>query len=356
MKKWNKIVIILTTVVVLFVSVFAVSSYALDTTNLKFGLPSVNYVYYSDGYAMYASAPSLMPNTEGGNGSFGYFGNKNSSVRYGWRRFSSDTFYEYYQCASTSEKRYGISIDMAYLKLAGRNNSAFDVGLSFSISSDVGSADDSFTPTGQLIDSGYSARVRVYGLDGYFFDSGAVQNGTYISATQTFVDTSVDIGSSVYLSSILSQYYDYAPYISRIDIDVPYVEGYFTTFYFNLYTGGVDYSHLGNHYMPMNDSSILHMTEVDAFNRGIESGKSMGYSDGYNAGYDAGVDEGYEYGYEQGTANNQLVNNGMFSWIFDGIQGFMQFELFPNFSIGLVLSVICGASLFIWLLKLFAGG
>ena len=91
MKKWKKIVIVLSTVVLLFVSVFAVSASALDTSSLVYALPSVNYVYQnSSGTANYASAPILIPNLSGGNGSFGYFGDY-STIRYGWRRFESDT-------------------------------------------------------------------------------------------------------------------------------------------------------------------------------------------------------------------------------------------------------------------------
>ena len=44
------------------------------------------------------------------------------------------------------------------------------------------------------------------------------------------------------------------------------------------------------------------------------------------------------------------------TWLLDSIGSFMDFELFPNFSIGGVLSIVVGIGLFIMILKVFLGG
>ena len=348
MKKWKKIVIVLSTVVLLFVSVFAVSASALDTSSLVYALPSVNYVYQnSSGTANYASAPILIPNLSGGNGSFGYFGDY-STIRYGWRRFESDTFYEYYQNAVTSTLRYGVSIDMSYMRCIGRNNGGVDIGLSAFCTSGIGDETDSMAPTGVSYNSW--STVRVYyianGEEGYF---------------------SFTLGTGVvYLSSILRQYTTDVNevYISRIDIDPIYYSSRYTTLFINFYTGAIDLSTYGSSHFPYNDYDVFMnyynngYTEGNdvGYTNGYNEGEDVGYNNGYNAGLELGYTPGYNDGYNEAIQQNEIIKRGMFGWIMDSVQGFMDFEIFDNFTIGWMLSVVVGVSCLIWLLKLLAGG
>lgn len=65
----------------------------------------------------------------------------------------------------------------------------------------------------------------------------------------------------------------------------------------------------------------------------------------YNNGYNEGINQAEE-----------LLDDGVFGFIIDSVEGFLGAELFPNFSIGLLLTSIIGVCLLIWLLKVFAGG
>ena len=338
-------------VVVLLISVFAVFASALDTSSLKYALPSVNYVYQNPitGSADFASAPILMPNTTGGDGSFGYFGDYNT-IRYGWRRFDSDTFYECYQNAVTSKNRYGVSIDMSYMKCIGRNNGGIDIGLSCVVSTGVGDDLDSMNPTGVVSNPGSTVRV-------YFIANGETET-RYVS---------FQIGSSiVYLSPILRQYVSdpNEVYVSRIDIDCSYVSSRYTTVFLNYYTGGIDLSNFGTNYYPYNDYDFVMnyynngYTEGNevGYNNGYNEGNEIGYNNGYTEGNEVGYNSGYNNGYNEAIQENEIVKEGMFGWIMSGIEGFMQFEIFEGFSIGWMLSVVVGVSCLIWLLKLLAGG
>lgn len=63
----------------------------------------------------------------------------------------------------------------------------------------------------------------------------------------------------------------------------------------------------------------------------------------YDVGYEAGYNDGFEA-------------VGIFDFIINGVEGFLAAELFPGFSFGLLLMAVAGIGLFIWILKIFAGG
>lgn len=75
------------------------------------------------------------------------------------------------------------------------------------------------------------------------------------------------------------------------------------------------------------------------------------YDKGYDNGYNSGLADGYDNGYNAGTLNFDFV-----SWIPNAIGGFLNFEIFPNFTLSNVLLAIVGAFLAIWILRVFVGG
>lgn len=76
-----------------------------------------------------------------------------------------------------------------------------------------------------------------------------------------------------------------------------------------------------------------------------------GYFYGYNDGYDVGYNEGYDVGKDDGALNFSFV-----SWLPTAIGGFLDFEIFPNFTLANILMGITGVFLAILLLKVFVGG
>lgn len=352
MKKWKKIVLILSTVAVLFVSLFAVSSYALDTSSLSYALPLVNYAYQNPttGYVDFASAPTLIPNLTGGNGSFGYFGDYDT-IRYGWRRFESDTFYEYYQNAVTSKNRYGVSVDMSYMKCIGRNNGGIDIGLSAFTTSGIGDSEDSMAPSGVSYNSG--ATVRVY----------YIANGENLTFS-FLLDTEV-----VYFSSILRQYTSDVNevYISRIDIDPNYVSSMYSTVFINYYTGGIDLTNFGSHHYPYNNYDIFmnyynngyDVGASDVNDSAFEDGFTKGYEDGYNACYDELSTELETITQQRDDAREGLSNSNavlnFFQGIYEAVNGvlhtFFELDVF-GFSLGSVVATFVIALVVIFIIKI----
>lgn len=83
-----------------------------------------------------------------------------------------------------------------------------------------------------------------------------------------------------------------------------------------------------------------------------DAGQTGGYSNGYSDGYDEGYDEGIE---------KAIEDRGMFAFIIDSLEAFFSYPLFdlPNgghITLALLLGVIVGALVFVWILKLIAGG
>lgn len=83
-------------------------------------------------------------------------------------------------------------------------------------------------------------------------------------------------------------------------------------------------------------------------------------NNGYDTGYMTGLEEGREIGYKEGQ-DNFIDERGLFAFVISSIDSLFSFPLFdlPNggtISLGLILGTIVGALIFVWILKLIAGG
>ena len=108
-------------------------------------------------------------------------------------------------------------------------------------------------------------------------------------------------------------------------------------FLFNM-TFNEDYQQMTNQLVGVNLNSLETPFNI-AMASMVDYQESLGYDAGYIMGYEDGV-EGV----------------GFFDFIINSAEAFLTAELFPGFSFGLLLMAIVGVSLFIWILKLFAGG
>ena len=93
---------------------------------------------------------------------------------------------------------------------------------------------------------------------------------------------------------------------------------------------------------------------------GYDFGSKWGYDLGYKHGESAGYDQGYNIGLNEGYSSSLGTN--LIGSTFEGISGALKsFVLFSttsgiDVSIWTIISGFIGISLFIWILKLFAGG
>lgn len=82
-----------------------------------------------------------------------------------------------------------------------------------------------------------------------------------------------------------------------------------------------------------------------------------GYEVGYEDGYDNGFTNGEEYGYQQGANDlNNVFNGDWVGWLGSAVTGFFALEIFPNFTLGGVIGAIICVWIWLWILKVFAGG
>lgn len=107
---------------------------------------------------------------------------------------------------------------------------------------------------------------------------------------------------------------------------------------------------------------------VDYFYYGSDDGWNFGFSSGYDAGYEKGYsqstidsyNEGYAEGYAVGTSEMFGLNmlGDTLSAPVDALNNFTIYTTSNGFEVTLwgVLSAVIGAGLFIWFIKMFAGG
>lgn len=101
--------------------------------------------------------------------------------------------------------------------------------------------------------------------------------------------------------------------------------------------------------------------ELLAYNGAVETylkqvGYNNGYGDGYNKGQHDGTAEGFENGYKVGYKEGESFLMIVPNFLEGVVEPFFNLEIFPNFSIGALLSVLVGAFVVLWILKLIAGG
>lgn len=111
-----------------------------------------------------------------------------------------------------------------------------------------------------------------------------------------------------------------------------------------------------------------------AYNRGYQSGYQFGfnayplspeYDAAIDSAYDAGVDRGYSDGYEDGYLNGsedtsdvvviEPIENPL-SWATGPVVAFLNIELWPGLSLGILFFAGISVALVVIFLKLFAGG
>lgn len=85
----------------------------------------------------------------------------------------------------------------------------------------------------------------------------------------------------------------------------------------------------------------------DAYQYGFNNGNILGY----NQGYSEGLIEGFENGIAEGQLNFNVVD-----WITTALDGFLSFEIYPNFSLASLLMAVTGTFIALWILKVLAGG
>lgn len=92
-----------------------------------------------------------------------------------------------------------------------------------------------------------------------------------------------------------------------------------------------------------------------AYNAGYEAGKDYGETIGYLDGYDDGYDEGYGIGYNEGFGGATPMSRAttLIGSIFGAIGSVLSIQLFPGFTLGLLILVplffaVLGLILWIW--------
>ena len=90
---------------------------------------------------------------------------------------------------------------------------------------------------------------------------------------------------------------------------------------------------------------------IDVLNAGFIIEYDRGYNKGYNEGHDIGYNEGYQKG-----EDNALTHTSFTDFLVYAVGGFMDFEIFPNFSIGNVFGALVAVVVAVILLRVFAGG
>lgn len=132
------------------------------------------------------------------------------------------------------------------------------------------------------------------------------------------------------------------------------------TFYYPTNTGiayGVNlYFHInnGSQYIAQEQylQNILDMNVV-----GNEESYENGFNEGFGSGYQEGLrsedNVSYSQGFEDGSDFNET---GVWGMISSSVGGFLGFEIYGGFTIGQLLMICLAVPLFIWIIKLLAGG
>lgn len=140
---------------------------------------------------------------------------------------------------------------------------------------------------------------------------------------------------------------------------------YWLKFYSNTYANefyGFDFEIYQNYYLPD--------TLETAYTSGYAEGESEGYADGHEVGYAEGINDGYTAGYEDGESDGYATgkSDGIaigesrdyspFAVIKNAIASagsFLSFEIMPNISIGLLMSLPLVGAVIAWIFKVIKG-
>lgn len=106
-------------------------------------------------------------------------------------------------------------------------------------------------------------------------------------------------------------------------------------------------------------TSIVNVSTDNQYEQGYNDGKTAGLTEGeqigYNNGKTAGLTEGEQIGYNKGL-NEKLQNITPWQTIVDGVNSFLNIQIFPNVSVSVILSICFGLVLLGLALKIFLGG
>lgn len=106
-------------------------------------------------------------------------------------------------------------------------------------------------------------------------------------------------------------------------------------------------------------TSIVNVYTDNQYQQGYNDGKTAGLSEGeqkgYNDGKTAGLTEGEQIGYNKGL-NEKLHNITPWQTIADGVNSFLNIQVFPGVKLSVIISVGFGVILIGFAIKIFLGG
>lgn len=107
------------------------------------------------------------------------------------------------------------------------------------------------------------------------------------------------------------------------------------------------------------NTSIINVATDNQYEQGYTDGKNAGFTEGeqigYNNGKTAGLTEGEQIGYNKGL-NEKLQNITPWQTIVDGVNSFLNIQVFPGVKLSVIISVGFGVILLGFAIKIFLGG
>lgn len=363
--KFKKILVILIAIVTI-VGTFAINSFALEghVTPVSKVIPSATAIVEKSGGI--TQTPTAFTKNPYEYDELYYAGDADNSVRISV--YSTDSYLADDGVSGARSLHY-----------------VFTSRYAFKFYIDFGAIADTLTYSNNLIPIG-SSDIASYLR--FSYKAGGARSINSLSRPYNLFDVETSL-SNIYLGGMTL---DSSPrYVTTYDTD--------TSVYHNLYYGGenivgVNYisgyidGAVGDYYNFVDiqiciqdftgekgyfngfDSNCDYLTDI--FVSGIQqygyiAGEELGYdygfdkglAEGYQGGLDDGREEGYQMGYDEGYGigyNDGFEAVGAFDFIIHGVEGFLSAELFPGFSFGILLMAVAGLGMFIWILKIFAGG
>lgn len=121
------------------------------------------------------------------------------------------------------------------------------------------------------------------------------------------------------------------PYLEPFGIYIPYIDDEAET---AIYTRGYD----------------------DGHNDGFKQGKSAGYDIGFDEGFQQGDAQGFSRGHEKGLNEGTSAWGVLFSAMMSTFSGFLAIEIFPELTIGMIISVPLILGLLAFIIGVAKGG
>lgn len=172
-----------------------------------------------------------------------------------------------------------------------------------------------------------------------------------------FPDYILDYGVNVYINDLrwnIQPIIYYNNEINGYELVYSFLDPYDFNGDYNVYVEPHTEEGRTGFYMQI-ESYDYNITDIKVSIDILEEGLRTLYNRGYVTGYDEGYDTGYDEGYQDGE-DDALVNTSFVDFIVNAVGGFMDFEIFPNFSIGNVLGAFVAVIVAVILLRVFAGG